>query len=309
MTKLTRYAWLVVGWNLLTILGGAVVRATGSGAGCGRSWPTCQGTMIPELRGATAIEFVHRAASGIALTSVVVLVAWVFRALPTGHKARKGGVWSLVAIIGEALIGALIVFSEWVAEDASVARAVAVPMHLVNTLLLLAALTLTAFWLRHGSLGLDYSKDRLGFLLGAAGMVTVAGTGAVTALADTLFPKEGFALGSFLSVGDSEHFLTQLRVIHPLVAVLLACGMAVWVGRRWPAHPVGRVVMTIVALQVGLGFANIVTGTLLAVSLAHLLAADVLWIAWIWLAAEVMSGLARRTESTATTPSVSSGAG
>ena len=32
---LSRLAWFTVGWNILVILWGAVVRATGSGAGCG----------------------------------------------------------------------------------------------------------------------------------------------------------------------------------------------------------------------------------------------------------------------------------
>jgi hypothetical protein len=49
----------------------------------------------------------------------------------------------VLAVIGEALIGAAIVAFEWVADDSSIARTVAVPLHLVNTLLLLAALTVT----------------------------------------------------------------------------------------------------------------------------------------------------------------------
>src|SRR5690606_41336818 len=33
--------------NTVVILQGAVVRATGSGAGCGSHWPTCNGTVVP----------------------------------------------------------------------------------------------------------------------------------------------------------------------------------------------------------------------------------------------------------------------
>ena len=44
----------------------------------------------------------------------------------------------------------MIVLAEWVAGDTSIARVVAVPFHLVNTLFLLAALSLTAFWLSGG---------------------------------------------------------------------------------------------------------------------------------------------------------------
>ena len=143
MTRLTRYSWFTLAFNLAVILLGALVRATGSGAGCGRSWPTCQGEVIPDLAGATAVEYTHRAASGIALVLVAVLVAWTWRSIPKGEPARTGAVLALASIIGESLIGAMIVLAEWVAEDASTARVVAVPLHLVNTLFLLAALTLT----------------------------------------------------------------------------------------------------------------------------------------------------------------------
>ena len=139
VTRIARYAWFTLVFNVGVILLGALVRATGSGAGCGRSWPACQGQVMPELSGATAVEFTHRAASGVALVLVAVLVVWVWRRVPSGEPARIGAGLALAAIVGEALIGAMIVLAEWVAEDASLARVVAVPLHLVNTLFLLAA--------------------------------------------------------------------------------------------------------------------------------------------------------------------------
>ena len=33
------FAWVTLAFNVVVILMGAIVRATGSGAGCGRSWP------------------------------------------------------------------------------------------------------------------------------------------------------------------------------------------------------------------------------------------------------------------------------
>src|SRR5690349_14995615 len=44
----TRFAWGVLGWNLLVILWGAYVRASGSGAGCGSHWPLCNGEVVPK---------------------------------------------------------------------------------------------------------------------------------------------------------------------------------------------------------------------------------------------------------------------
>ena len=120
----------------------------------------------------------------------------------------------------EALIGAMIVLSEWVADDASVARAVSVPLHLVNTLFLLGALTMTIFWLRGG--GRLSFRARPGVsravVLGGLAIVLLAASGAITALADTLFPSEGIA-ADFTA---GAHFLTRLRVFHPTLAIVAA---------------------------------------------------------------------------------------
>jgi cytochrome c oxidase assembly protein subunit 15 len=280
--SLRGFAWLTLAWNVVVILWGALVRSTGSGAGCGRSWPTCQGSVVPELQGATAIEFGHRAVSGIALVLVAILGVRVFRAFAAGHPARRGAVWSGISIVVESLIGAVIVFYEWVADDASVARSIAVPLHLVNTFLLLAALTLTVFWVSGGSRLADRTNRRV--LIGVAiGMVLVAATGAVTALADTLFPKGEFAVAG-------EHFLTELRIIHPIVAIVVGVAAAWWARRNTPgtlAARAGAIVVYTVAAQIVFGALNVVLGTPTWMTIIHLLAADVLWIAWVWLAANL----------------------
>ena len=56
-----RYAWVALAMTVLVIVWGAVVRATGSGAGCGSHWPLCNGDVVPLAPTvATIIEFVHR---------------------------------------------------------------------------------------------------------------------------------------------------------------------------------------------------------------------------------------------------------
>ena len=42
-----RFAGAVLGYNLLVIVWGAYVRASGSGAGCGNHWPLCNGVVVP----------------------------------------------------------------------------------------------------------------------------------------------------------------------------------------------------------------------------------------------------------------------
>ena len=39
-------AWTVLVYGIFVIIGGAVVRATGSGAGCGAHWPLCNGEIM-----------------------------------------------------------------------------------------------------------------------------------------------------------------------------------------------------------------------------------------------------------------------
>src|SRR5579883_877180 len=94
---LNRYAWAVLAYNILVILWGAAVRATGSGAGCGDRWPLCNGTVFHHYpTAATLIEFAHRASSGVALLAVVALLVWTFRVAPRLHLARTAAVTALV---------------------------------------------------------------------------------------------------------------------------------------------------------------------------------------------------------------------
>lgn len=287
VSRLARYSWFVLFFNVGVILLGALVRATGSGAGCGRSWPTCQGEVIPSLEGATAVEFTHRMVSGLALLLVVALVVGVWKSVTKGQPARLGAMLALVAIVGEALIGALIVFSEWVAEDASVARAVAVPLHLVNTLFLLAALTLTAFWLSGGSrLDLN-SRPRVtrAVIVGGVALTLIAASGAVTALADTLFPGESIEA----DFSSGAHFLTRLRVIHPILAVSTAV-LAWWFSGKGtlPRTRSAIALPILVVLMLISGAVNVLLGVPVWMQLVHLALADALWISYVLTSAHAL---------------------
>jgi heme A synthase len=284
ISRLVRYAWFVLMFNVGVILVGALVRATGSGAGCGRSWPACLGELVPELEGATAIEFAHRATSGVALLLVAGLVGWVWRATSRGSPARTGVTLSAIAIVVESLIGAMIVLAEWVADDASMARVVAVPLHLVNTLFLLGALTLTIFWLSGGGRLHWSAPARRWVVAGGVALVALAATGAVTALADTLFPISG------ADFEDEAHFLMTLRVVHPILAlVVIAAGWRVVLNTGLPPGLAGRSLPWLVAALAATGALNIVLQLPLAMRLAHLLFADVLWIAFVLVSARYLA--------------------
>src|SRR5689334_25339849 len=96
------YAWGTLVYNLATILWGAYVRASGSGAGCGSHWPLCNGEVVPLApRVATLIEFAHRMTTGLAGLLVIGLVVWAFRAFPRRSSVRLGAALSLGFIIIE----------------------------------------------------------------------------------------------------------------------------------------------------------------------------------------------------------------
>jgi heme A synthase len=234
------YAWGVLAYNLLVILWGAYVRASGSGAGCGSHWPLCNGQVIPPApQVATLIEFSHRLTTGLAGLLVIGLVFGAFRALPRGHAARRGAALSLAFILIEGMVGALQVRLGLTADNASVGRAVVGSIHLANTFLMLAAITLTAWWASGGAAlqlrnpGIARGRERLlgwVFALGLLGVLLVGASGAITALGDTLFPSASLAEGLQADLSAGAHFLIQLRVIHPILAVLVGV-YTIFVGR------------------------------------------------------------------------------
>lgn len=233
------------------------------------------------------MEFTHRAASGIGLLLVLALVVWVFRRTNKGQAARTGAALSLVAILGEALIGAMIVLSEWVADDSSIARAVAVPLHLANTFLLLAALALTAFWLSGGG-RLDWKARpsvTRAVVIGAVALILIAASGAVTALADTLFPGEGLAA----DFSSGAHFLTRLRVIHPILAVVTA-SLGWWASSQGQLARTrsARALPVLVGLMLITGALSVLIGVPVWMQLVHLALADTLWIAFVLTSANAL---------------------
>jgi heme a synthase len=291
-----RFAWGVLAYNVTVILWGAYVRASGSGAGCGNHWPLCNGAVIPPSPSlATLIEYSHRLTSGLALVGVVALLAWTWRATNPGHPARRGAAWSLFFMLTEAAVGAGLVLFRLVADNQTMARALFMAAHLVNTFLLLAALALTAWWLSGGgAIRLPQPRRRLlltgGLLLG----VLLTGTsGAVAALGDTLYPSGSLAEGLHADLSPASHVLIRLRVWHPAVAVTVGLLLLV-LSPRLPrddddgAHRLARLLAVAVGLQLLAGLANVLLLAPTWMQMTHLLLADAVWVLLVLLSARVL---------------------
>jgi heme A synthase len=301
------FAWFVLAVNVLVVLWGAFVRATGSGAGCGSHWPLCGGEVIPRAaRIETLIEFSHRLSSGTALILVVALMIWAWRAFPRGDRVRKAAAVALVFMIVEALIGAGLVLLELVASNVSVARAYWMAGHLVNTFLLLAALTLTA-WYAGGAAGMRLRGQgaALWTLVAALlGVMVMGMSGAVTALGDTLVFTAGIAPEESPIVAG----LVDLRIYHPVLAFVVAVLLALAVLTVRAARPsrVGqRLAVALGALyvtQLVLGAINVALKAPIAIQLLHLLVSALIWILLVLLAA---TALAQRQTAQAQAPAAS----
>ncbi|MEG9437138.1 COX15/CtaA family protein, partial [Edaphobacter sp. HDX4] len=192
--SLKAFAWGVVGYNILVILWGAIVRATGSGAGCGDRWPLCNGDFFPHHpRLATIIEFAHRSMTGVCTVLVVALAVWTFRVTQKGDRTRRSAMASVFFLVTEALLGAVLVLGGYVEHNISTARVTMQSIHFTNTMMLLAALGLTAWWLSSSD-GQERPRGSVKALAwpawtAAVSTLIVGATGAVAALADTLFPS------------------------------------------------------------------------------------------------------------------------
>lgn len=294
MSRFAKYGWAVLAYNLLVILWGAYVRASGSGAGCGAHWPLCNGTVIPrEASLETIIELTHRATSGIAFLLVVGQLVWARRIFPRGTAVRAVAHVAMALMVTEALVGAGLVLFEYVADNASIARAYWLAAHLLNTFGLVAALALVPF-LADGpaepTFDLKGSEITL-LVVGLLGTLFLGMSGAITALGDTLFPASSLAEGLAQDFSPTAHFLLRLRIIHPTFAVLMAFALwlAAGVNAQRRATPTVRrlavALATLVAVQLAAGLVNILLLAPIWMQLLHLLLADALWITLVLLAA------------------------
>lgn len=287
MRAYVRFAWLTLALTVIVIVWGGVVRATGSGAGCGSHWPLCNGLVVPlEPSTKTIIEFTHRLTSGVVMLLSLGLVVASRRVFPAGHRARAWAVAAFVFMLIEAAIGAGLVLLGLVEDNASLARAVYIAAHLTNTMMLTAATTGAIWWARQPDSSVHIKRSRpltAALIL----LIVVAATGAIVALGDTLFPHETLAEGLRADVDPASHILIRLRAIHPALAAF-ATFVILALTRRDAAFTShagasrGALVVALVLAQVGLGVFTLVMLAPLPLQMAHLAGSNLLWIALVW---------------------------
>jgi cytochrome c oxidase assembly protein subunit 15 len=294
---LRRFAWAVVVYNVLVIVWGAVVRATGSGAGCGDHWPLCNGQVLPlNPRVATVIEFTHRMMSGATLVLIVVLAVWVFRGTVEKHLARSFAIAGLLLTLNEALLGALLVKLGLTATSTSPLRPPMLALHLSNTLLLLGALALTAHFLGRRSAmvrGAVRFEHRLPAMVGLLAAMVIGVTGSLAALGDTLFPSTSLRSALAADFSSSAEWLVRLRILHPASAIVAGAFIlwllwrAVFVALDDSHRKLGLWLAGLLGFQFLLGGLDVLLRAPVWMQVLHLAGADAFWCVLVVLTAAV----------------------
>lgn len=304
LSGFARYAWFVLAYNVVVIIWGVFLRASKSGDGCGQHWLTCHGEVIPsapEMK--TIIEFSHRLTSGLDGIIVLILVIWAFllwwfRRAESDKTVLKTAFVSLFFVITEALVGAGLVLTGNTAETLTAARPFWMAGHLINTFLLLAFLSLTA-WFASGGKTFNFKREpKILILLSLAvfGILLVGLSGSVAALSSMLFPSTTLAEGIAKDFSATSHLLLRLRVSHPLLSVALGCYLVFLAGwlkakaaenlsvKRW-----ANVISILVSIQLASGLITLLTLAPIVMQIVHLFLADAVWIAFVLLSASVLA--------------------
>lgn len=289
-----QYSWFVLLANLGVILWGGFVSASGSGDGCGDQWPLCaEAAERTTTQFETWVELSHRITSGMALLLVLFMLIWAFQLYKRTHPVRRMAIWSMVFMLGEAAIGAIIVLQGYVAENDSLIRAFTQPLHLVNTYLLIGALGLTA-WYATGRQSVNLLTNRW-LCITFASVLLLSAFGTIASLATTIFPSQTFVEGIQKDFSQNAHYLVRLRILHPIIAVLV--GLLLYrLTQHWK-NKWGDITLILFGTQFGLGIVNAILVAPIIVQLAHLLLSDLLWLSLIFFGATHLQNITTPTST------------
>ena len=106
MTRQTLVFTLI--WTFALLLLGSIVHATESSLAC-PDWPTCFGTMMPEMTGGIFWEHLHRLWAGALVLLFIVAVVMARRELPERRDLVHLGIAGLALLLVQSLLGGLTV--------------------------------------------------------------------------------------------------------------------------------------------------------------------------------------------------------
>ena len=220
---LYRFSWSIVFYTVVVIAWGAWVRISGSGDGCGDHWPLCHGEAIPTAAPVkTWIEVSHRYSTALYGLLVIAQIFFIGRMKPRFRSALWWSLATLLFTLTEALIGRQLVALKLVNQSTDTLRLLVMPLHLINTSLLLFSTVMTAESVAYGARRVRSLPSQIKWtgavtILALAALLT---TGAVAALGSHLSPSESLTSGLLKDLATDSHLSVRLRFIHPLLGLL-----------------------------------------------------------------------------------------
>jgi heme a synthase len=299
LSKFAGFARFVLVYNIVVVVWGVFLRASKSGDGCGQYWLTCHGEIVPsapELK--TVIEFAHRLMSGLDFLIVLALLIWTFYIYGKGAQIRKAAVVSFIFIVTEALIGGILVLTGNTAEADTSVRPFLAIAHLMNTFVLIGALSIMV-WLAKTGKSLSFkNKSKLLWPLGLGivAFLLIGTSGSLAALSGMLFETKSLTEGLQQDLSGSSPVLLRLRISHPILSVfggVFLVFLAGWIKsraegnggvRRW-----SNALSVLVLIQIAFGALTLLMQAPILMQLGHLLLADLMWIAFVLTAASLLA--------------------
>ncbi len=279
--------------TVFLILIGSVVRVTGHGLGC-PDWPLCYGRAIPPAYGSAWVEFSHRLFGGIAGVQIVLLASLAWREGRRNPWSYRPALAAAVLLAVQVLLGGLHVVLELPAATGLVHTGVA--MLIVG--LLAAQLAVSSP--RLDRLRSDLQRVGAGRRLGAQLSLTGAAT-YLLLLTGSAVTRSGASLAclSFPQCGAADpvsQHLIDLHMLHRFMAlaVLIVSGWVIGTLLSSNRHAAVRrysyLLIGLLAVQTGLGIANILLLLPMWSRVLHLTLAAVFWSAVVLLWAATLSG-------------------
>ncbi len=278
--------------SVLIVLGGAVVRVTGSGLGC-PTWPACDVSSVaptPALGIHGVIEFANRLFTGF----LIVGVGWAIVAARLQKPRNRGTTrlaWSQFwLVVANAVAGGISVLAKlnpWV-----------VALHFMLAIALLTTTTLT--W--HRARQPATAAPNLGRPSSSLGWALVGCTLALVVVG-TLVTGTGPHSGDSAQVNRMDFVWADVTVFHAVLgSITLLIAIALWfTSGRDPNGALARrrtsFFIIVVVLQGAVGTVQALNGLPEALVAIHLLGASLVWIGALRVLLDANPGLFRRHET------------
>lgn len=265
---------------IVLVAWGGFVRLSGSGLAI-PDWPLAEGKVIPKPEIKVWIEYIHRMLAGaVGLFTVGIAIA-IFRS-PVYRPRLGGHAWAALGVLAvQIFYGARVVLEELPVDRVVVHLLLAFLFFAILIRMILRAQDLQRDESSRGSVAGARALAAFAYVTAAA-VFAQAGLGAWVASSGSSLACPDFPTCQGLWVPKLEgqvgiHFAHRLGgyfVFLVLISLLLNAARVPLPPRaRWPLRLAG----VLVSLQIALGIGNIVLGLPLAVAVAHLATALVLF--------------------------------